>query len=55
MTYTFPVEKDDFTAENGITYSWKTDHWVVKAYKGDNAVHVGEEPPDKKKLGDLWL
>ena len=37
MAFTFPAEKTDFTAENGVTYSWSGTHWRVKAYRLDDA------------------
>ena len=57
MTFTFPVEKDDFTAENGITYSWATTHWRVKSFKNPDGqtVVVDEDPPDPAVEGQLWF
>ena len=57
MTFTFPVEKDDFTAENGITYSWSNTHWRVKSFKGPDGqtVIVDDEPPEGGKVGQLWF
>ena len=56
MTFTFPVEKDDFTAENGVTYSWTGSHWRVKSYKvDDNKVDELREEFDEKLEGYLPL
>ena len=35
MAFIFPEDKADFTAPNGVTYSWDGDKWVVKAFKAD--------------------
>ena len=55
---TFPVDKSDFTAPNGVTYTWdNTDgKWRVKAFRSqdDFLVEVGDTPPDEPKEGDLW-
>ena len=49
MTFTFPAEKEDFTAENGVTYSWTGSHWRVKSYKvDDNKVDELREEFDEK-------
>ena len=58
MTYTFPVEKEDFTAENGVTYTWvEPTHWRVKSFKSPDGqtVIVGEERPEDCKVGQLWF
>ena len=31
MAFAFPELKDDFTAPNGITYSWLDDRWIVRS------------------------
>ena len=56
MTFTFPAEKDDFTADNGITYSWAESHWRVKSFKSPDGqtVIVDDEPPEHKE-GQLWF
>ena len=33
----FPGTKDDFTAENGVTYTWEDNRWRTKAYKIDDS------------------
>ena len=35
MAFIFPSDKSDFTAPNGITYSWDAtdEKWVVKTFK----------------------
>ena len=57
MTFTFPIEKEDFTAENGITYSWANTHWRVKAFNSPDGqtVIVDEDPPEGSKVGQLWF
>ena len=58
MTYTFPTEKEDFTAENGVTYTWvEPTHWRVKSFKSPDGqtVIVGEERPEDCKVGQLWF
>ena len=32
----FPAAKDDFTAENGVTYTWEDNRWRTKAYRLDD-------------------
>ena len=32
----FPASKEDFTAENGVTYTWDENRWRTKAYKIDD-------------------
>lgn len=33
MTTSFPETKEDFTADNGVTYTWDVNRWRTKAYK----------------------
>ena len=33
----FPDTKEDFTAENGVTYTWDDNRWRTKAYKIDDS------------------
>ena len=56
MAFVFPELKDDFTAPNGITYSWLDDRWIVRSFKtpGGNEVIVSEDPPLNAAVGDLW-
>ena len=58
MALTFPADKSDFTAQNGITYTWDNSDgkWRVKAFRSqdDFLVEVGDTPPDEPKEGDLW-
>ena len=35
MTFTFPVDKADFTAPNGITYTHDGEKWRVRGYLGE--------------------
>ena len=53
----FPELKDDFTAENGVTYTWEDNRWRVKAYRGagGNTVYIGENPPADAADGDQWF
>ena len=37
MAFTFPEDKKDFTAANGVTYSWNGDKWVTKSFKADES------------------
>ena len=37
MTSIFPSTKEDFTAENGVTYTWEDNRWRTKAYKLDDS------------------
>ena len=32
----FPETKDDFTAENGVTYTWEDNRWRTKAFLMDD-------------------
>ena len=58
MTFIFPTDtKDDFTAENGVTYSWvEPSHWRVKSFKSPDGqtVIVDDDPPEHKE-GQLWF
>ena len=38
MAFTFPEDKKDFTAANGVTYSWNGEKWVTKTFKADESV-----------------
>ena len=38
MAFVFPEDKKDFTAANGVTYSWNGDKWVTKTFKADESV-----------------
>ena len=53
----FPELKDDFTAENGVTYTWEDNRWRVKAYRGagGSTVYIGENPPADAADGDQWF
>ena len=37
MAFIFPEDKADFTAPNGVTYSWDGEKWVTKTFKQDEA------------------
>ena len=37
MAFIFPEDKKDFTAANGVTYSWNGDKWVTKSFKADES------------------
>ena len=37
MTTLFPQTKEDFTADNGVTYTWDVNRWRTKAYKLDES------------------
>ena len=59
MAFTFPANKLDFTAPNGITYSWDTDDekWVVATFAGEhkhqdleNAVELAQNGVDANAL-----
>jgi len=52
MTFTFPVEKEDFTADNGVTYSWTGSHWRVKSFKLDDSKVDELREEFDEKLGD---
>ena len=57
-SFTFPADKLDFTAANGITYTWDVgeEKWRVKAFRSqdDLLVSVGDTAPSDPKEGDLW-
>ena len=57
-SFTFPADKLDFTAANGITYTWDVgeEKWRVKAFRSqdDLLVSVGDTAPSDPKKGDLW-
>ena len=36
MTSIFPENKEDFTANNGITYSWVENRWRTKSVSGED-------------------
>ena len=36
MTSIFPENKEDFTASNGITYSWVENRWRTKSVSGED-------------------
>ena len=58
---TFPADKSDFSAPNGVTYAWDgTDgKWRVKAFRSidDFIVQLQDQAPaaDESKVGDLWF
>ena len=63
MALTFPADKSDFTAPNGITYSWDAANskWRVRAYRVDAngefvakpyTVYVGDNPPTESVAPD---
>ena len=37
MAFIFPQDKADFTAPNGVTYSWDGNKWVTKTFKADES------------------
>ena len=37
MAFIFPEDKADFTAPNGVTYSWDGVKWVTKTFKADES------------------
>ena len=58
MAFTFPADKSDFAAPNGVTYAWDvTDgKWRVKAFmSGGSSVTVSQIPPADPSDGDLWF
>ena len=57
MAFIFPDDRADFTAPNGVTYSWDTNKWVVRAFQGSDGstVYIGEDPPDDPADGDQWF
>ena len=38
MAFIFPEDKADFSAPNGVTYSWDGTKWVTKTFKADESV-----------------
>ena len=44
MTTSFPETKEDFTAENGVTYHWDVNRWRTKTYK----ITEGDSAPDPR-------
>ena len=57
-SFVFPADKLDFTAANGITYTWDVgdEKWRVKAFRSqdDFLVIVDDNAPADPKEGDLW-
>ena len=41
MAFIFPEDKKDFTAANGVTYSWNGSKWVTKTFRADEAMLEG--------------
>lgn len=37
MAFTFPEDKNDFTAPNGVTYAWDGVKWRTKTFKADES------------------
>ena len=58
---TFPADKSDFAAPNGVTYAWDDGDgkWRVKAFRSidDFIVQLEDNPPadSESKEGDLWF
>ena len=58
---TFPADKSDYSAPNGVTYAWDgvDGKWRVKAFRSidDFIVQLQDDPPvaDESKIGDLWF
>ena len=52
----FPELKDDFTAENGVTYTWEENRWRTKSFltADGSVVEVGPTPPGDPSEGGLW-
>ena len=52
----FPELKDDFTAENGVTYTWEDNRWRTKSFltADGSEVEVGPVPPADPSEGGLW-
>ena len=52
----FPELKDDFTAENGVTYTWEDNRWRTKSFltADGSVVEVGPIPPNDPSEGGLW-
>ena len=42
MAFVFPADKVDFTASNGITYTYRDDAWQVKSFGVDNSDEIAE-------------
>ena len=42
----FPELKEDFTAENGVTYTWEENRWRTKSFltADGSVVEVGPNP-----------
>ena len=60
MAFTFPTDKSDFTAPNGITYSWDDvdGKWRVRSFRGAGGaagVILSDDPPADPSPGDLWF
>ena len=60
MAFIFPSDKSDFTAPNGITYSWDDvdSKWRVRSFRGAGGaagVILSETPPADPSPGDLWF
>nr|BAR36042.1 hypothetical protein [uncultured Mediterranean phage uvMED] len=55
-TFTFPTTKDDFTADNGVTYTWDVNRWRTKSFltADGSEVEVGPMPPTDPSEGGLW-
>ena len=52
----FPELKEDFTAENGVTYTWEDNRWRTKSFltADGSVVEVGPIPPNDPSEGGLW-
>ena len=52
----FPELKEDFTAENGVTYTWEENRWRTKSFltADGSVVEVGPNPPPNPSEGGLW-
>ena len=58
MAFQFPDVKADFTAPNGITYTWDAvdEKWRVKSFTADSvAVTISDVAPADPNEGDLWF
>ena len=57
MAFTFPDDKKDFTAANGVTYSWNGSKWVTKTFRADEAMLEGyaTEQWTEEKIADAML
>ena len=49
----FPAAKDDFTAENGVTYTWEDNRWRTKAYRLDDEALDDEAPAEQMGIKEL--